>query len=288
MNRELQPGKPGQIPRTMGRKGEGMSTDGGNVAQSEGLFVVGEGKVTALPDRIVLTLAIESRGVNATQAHDEMTQRTQHLIRVLMEQGIAHSDMQTAWVAAHPVLTPMGMTPTGPVSMSAPQAGAPQMGQTPVAAGYPSPMPPHLGAAPFSGALFGYPGPGVAQTAGPQLSPQARGYAAGSWLRVIVREPQRLGELLDTATAAGVVFGAGMSAGTENEAALRCAALQAAAKDAWAKAEVLALAAGRRLGQLLTLNEELLPSGVQPAVGAMSALTELSFCARVYAGFAWS
>jgi uncharacterized protein YggE len=234
-----------------------MATTAEGAPQREEMVVVGEGKITTVSDRVVLTLGVEGRGGSATQALAEATNHTLHIVHTLAEKGIHQADMQITWIGSQPIQVQAGHQPqtdqfhtllqnavsnavSNAVNNVAPSGiGQPGIGQP--------------GYAPSSYVQPGQSAPG------PLPAPML--FMAGNCLRVILREPNRLGEMLDAAKAAGATFSAGMAMGLQDEAATRRAALQAAAQDACAKAEMLTQVVGRQLGMPLAIVEEVLPPG---------------------------
>lgn len=146
--------------------------------------------------------------------------------------------------------------------------------------------------------------PGVAAPAYglPQIAPalqpdiQFGAYQARSTLRVTVREAARAGEIADALVKAGANLIGGLSYRAADEAGARKLALEAAGKDARSKAETLAAAAGKQLGDPLAVSEEIVASnGVYSAMRAQmpwafgpdtpQAAGELEYYARVSASF---
>lgn len=99
--------------------------------------------------------------------------------------------------------------------------------------------------------------PQTGQPAHSELPAPIVGYYVFSSLKVTLRDTNRVGEVLDAAIGAGANFGIGLSLGLREESAARCAVLEAAGKDARAKAEVLARAVGKQLGDPVSVVEEL-------------------------------
>src|SRR5207253_8786917 len=107
-----------------------------------------------------------------------------------------------------------------------------------------------------------HPQPGQLQPAGLGVYPPAQtwqsaaygemqpivGYRASSSVKVSLRDANRGGEALDAAIAAGANCNIGVSFKIRDESTVRGAALQEAYKDAQTKAEALAEAAGKKLG----------------------------------------
>jgi uncharacterized protein YggE len=119
-------------------------------------------------------------------------------------------------------------------------------------------------------------------------------YQAKHTLRVSVRDAARVGEIVDTAARAGAVSPFCFKAPDEGNA--RRSALEAAGKDARAKAEALAGAAGRKIGEAISISEDIIASnGTFAALrsafplafgaGAPRVAGELEYYARVSASF---
>jgi len=111
-----------------------------------------------------------------------------------------------------------------------------------------------------------------------------------------VREAARTGEIVDAAARAGATIAAAFSFRVSDEAAAQRAALEAAGKDARAKAETLAAATGRQLGEPVAITEGIVVSnGAYAALrsampfafgaGAPQVAGELEYYARVSASF---
>src|ERR1051326_4508168 len=81
-------------------------------------------------------------------------------------------------------------------------------------------------------------------------------YHASNMLRVNVREPGRVGEIVDAASRAGATILGGFSFKVTDEANARRAALESAGKDARSKAETLALTTGKQVGDPIAICEE--------------------------------
>jgi uncharacterized protein len=121
-------------------------------------------------------------------------------------------------------------------------------------------------------------------------------YHARNTLRVTVRDAGRAGDVVDATAKAGAVILGAFSFRVGDEAGARRAALEAAGKDAKAKAESLAAAAGKKVGEPLAVTEDFVATnGTFAALrsampfafgaGAPSSAGELEFYARVSASF---
>jgi uncharacterized protein YggE len=115
-------------------------------------------------------------------------------------------------------------------------------------------------------------------------------------LRVNVREAARAGEILDAAVRAGAMVAGAFSFKASDEASARRATLEAAGKDARVKAETLAAAAGKQIGDPISISEELIASNgayttLRSALpyafgaGTPQVTGELEYYARVSASF---
>ncbi|PYT26411.1 MAG: hypothetical protein DMG57_21620 [Acidobacteria bacterium] len=125
---------------------------------------------------------------------------------------------------------------------------------------------------------------------------QSAAYHARNMLRLNVRDPRRLGEIVDAAARAGAVIVGSLSVGVSDEAGARTHALEAAGKDARAKAEALAVSAGKQVDDAIAIAEDIVASnGVYTALrsvvpfalgaGAPEVAGELEYYARVSASF---
>jgi uncharacterized protein YggE len=155
--------------------------------------------------------------------------------------------------------------------------------------------------------MQGLPGsPGTPQIGTPGFSPFTTGpvqqevqfgsYHARNTLRVNVRQAARVGEIVDAAARAGASVAGAFSFQVADEAAARRALLEAAGRDARAKAETLAAAAGKQVGDPISITEDcILSNGTYTALrsttpfafgaGAPQVAGELEYYARVSASF---
>ena len=111
-----------------------------------------------------------------------------------------------------------------------------------------------------------------------------------------MRDPKRLGEIVDTIARTGTAIVGTLSVGMADEASARRHALEAATKDARAKAEALAVAAGKQVDDAVAIAEDIVASnGVYAALrsaapfafgaGAPQVAGDLEYYARVSASF---
>jgi len=121
-------------------------------------------------------------------------------------------------------------------------------------------------------------------------------YHATNTFRVNVREPGRVGEVVDAAARAGATILGGFSFKVMDETNARRAALESAGKDARAKAELLASSTGKQVGDAIAISEEIVASNgsymalrsafpLAFGAGAPHVTGELEYYARVSASF---
>jgi uncharacterized protein len=138
--------------------------------------------------------------------------------------------------------------------------------------------------------------------AAPEMAPAA-GYRVDNSLRLTVREPNRAGEVLDAVVGTGANLASNVAFRVRDDSAARKSVLEAAVKEARSKAEIMASAMGRQLGDASVAIEEEVPAwslgrGLgQPLGGVMGTLAapdpvtpvaagELTYRARVRMRFA--
>ncbi len=66
-------------------------------SQQEGIWVNGEGKVTAVPDVAVLRVGVEAREDTVAEAQDEAKVAMDNVIKALKDEGVADKDVQTQY-----------------------------------------------------------------------------------------------------------------------------------------------------------------------------------------------
>lgn len=92
--------------------------------------------------------------------------------------------------------------------------------------------------------------------AAPGVAPAVEGFTARTAVSIRARDIAAVGGLLDAATAAGVNEIGGVTFAIDDDKALRDGARTAAVIEARRKAELYAAAAGVRLGNVLTIDEQ--------------------------------
>jgi len=161
-----------------------------------------------------MNLEIHITAPTAAQALRESGLKTMQIGQIIMQMGVPQSDVQSLGILVHT------LPPFFPLPAS------------------------YGGMQQLAGMGIGtFPTPAALQ---PEVQPPASYYVRNS-LSVSVRDPSRIGEIVDAAVKAGAVAN-NISFHASNEDAISREALDAAAKDARAKAETLAAAFGRQLG----------------------------------------
>jgi uncharacterized protein YggE len=242
----------------------GLQTEIQNMQRPiEGVVVIGEALRGVPPESAEFLIEITASAPTAAQALRDNHLKTTQAAQAVAALGVQQADLQTISLNVYNLYSQamQGLAGIG---------GMPQIGQ----------------------GGFGL----LAPSAGVQPDVQFGSYYARKTLRVIVREPGRVGEIVDAAARAGATVTGAFSFRVSDEAAARRAALEAAAKDARAKAETLAAAAGKQLGDPIAISEDIIASnGAYAALrsampfafgaGAPLVTGELEYYARVSARF---
>jgi len=100
------------------------------------------------------------------------------------------------------------------------------------------------------------------------------GYRVARQMSAKVRDLDRLGDVLDGIVGAGANEVSGAQMSTADPSAAEHAALEAAVRAARAKAEVLAAAAGVKLGAVVRIEEEAFAGPPMPKMRMMAAMAE--------------
>ena len=226
----------------------------------EGVAVVGEAVRRVAPESAEFLIEISANGQSAGQAISNHQNLSNQISQSISNLGLQRHDLQTVSMNVVNVYSP---------ALQGPPFGVPQIS----ASGF---------------AAFG----------GPQTLPdiQFGNYQARSIVRVSVRDAARAGQVADALVKSGANLLGGLSYRASDEAGARKSALEAAGKDARAKAESLAASAGKQLGDPVSISEEIVASnGVYSALRAQmpwafgpdtpQAAGELEYYARVTASF---
>jgi hypothetical protein len=229
----------------------------------EGVTVIGEAVRGVPPESAEFLIEITAGAPTVAQSLRDNHVKTTQVAQAVAALGVQPSDLQTISLNGYNLYSPAMPGLPG-------YAGIAQIGQ----------------------AGFGM----LAASPGAQPDVQLGSYHARKTLRVIVREPARVGEIVDAAARTGATVAGAFSFRVSDEAAARRAVLEAAGKDARAKAETLAATAGKQLGDPVAISEDIiatngayaaLRSAAPFAFGAGAPLMtgDLEYYARVSARF---
>ncbi len=231
--------------------------------QREGVTVVGEAVRRVAPESAEFLFEITAAAPSAGQALRDNQAKNSQVAHALGALGVIPADLRTVSMNVYNVYAPV-------LHSLAAAAAMPQLGQNQ---------------------------PGGFGMGGPvQPDMQYGTYQARNVVRVTVRDAARAGEIVDAATRSGAMVAGGFSFHAADEAAARRAALEAAARDARAKAETLAAATGKQIGDPVSVSEDMVVSnGAYAALrsampfafgaGAPQMTGELEYYARVSASF---
>jgi len=200
--------------------------------QIEGITVFGEAVRRILPERAEFLVEVTSSAGSMAQAIRDGQVKTVQITQALTPLGVQPADVQTVSFKVHNIYTPV-------------VSALPGYGNLP-----------QIGAGAFT--PYGLGGPSDVQLGS---------YCARNILRINVREAARAGEVADAAARAGATVLSGLNFRAADETNARRTALEAAGKDARQKAEALASAAGKQVGDLVTITED-----IQASNGAYTAL----------------
>jgi uncharacterized protein YggE len=205
---------------------------------AEGIAVVGEALRRVPPESVEFLIEITAGGTTGSQATQNHQTKTAQIAQTVSALGVQHGDLQTVSLNVVSGYAPLMQAMMQPL----PAYGVPQIAQGSL------------------GAL----------AAAPALQPEVQfgaTHQAKSVVRVNVRDAARAGEIADALVAAGATLASGLSYRAGDEAGARKSALDAAVKDARLKAETLAAAVGKKLGDPVGISEDIVASN-----GGYSAL----------------
>jgi uncharacterized protein YggE len=211
------------------------------------ITVTGDGQARAVADQAVVLVAVERGDASAAQALYETAGRLEHVRQALLRRGLNLSDVQPMWANVAPVGLPGSSVP---------------------------------------GSSAAYQGASAGQGPLPGVPAQATGFLASRGLQILLGDPNLIGEVVDTALAAGASFSSGGLLRLRDENPARSLALEAACQAAHAKAVRLATELGRPLGAVVSLVEDGMGSGsgvagTGPVAAAGLSNGELLFHTRV-------
>ena len=73
-----------------------------------GVVVVGEGRVTVVPDYAQIASGVTTRGKTAKEASDANSKTMAAIVKALLDSGVAQNDIQTSRFSVQPVYLPQG------------------------------------------------------------------------------------------------------------------------------------------------------------------------------------
>jgi len=242
----------------------------GSIGPVDGVTVIGEAVRRVTPECAEFLVEITTSSPTAAQAVRDNKLKTSQVANAVGPLGVQAADVQTISFQIHNLYSPLLQALPGYGGMS--QIGS--VGFAPQAQG--APVQPEVPYHPYD-LQFG-------------------AYHARNIVRIQVREAGRVGEVADAAMKNGATILGGFSVRVADEAGARRAALEAAGKDARAKAETLASAAGKQLGDAIAIAEDVVAcNGTYMAMraamplafgaGAPQTAGELEYYARVSARF---
>jgi uncharacterized protein YggE len=249
----------------LGKESKVMAPYGSRVqTQMDGVMVIGEAVWRVSPERAEFLIEIMASAPTAAQALHDNQLKSAQVAQALAPLGVQQADLHTISMNVYNLYAPV--LPSLPAYSGLPMinsGGLPHYG---------------AGAAPLPAEI------------------QSAAYHARNILRVNVRDTRRLGEIVDAVARAGAVIAGSLSVGVSDEAAARRHALEAAGKDARAKAEALAVSTGKQVDDAVAITEDIVASnGVYAALrsavpfafgaGAPRVAGELEYYARVSASF---
>ncbi len=195
------------------------------------LVVVGEAALNAAPDAVELTIGVQTAAPSAAQAlrdNAATMERVAGSLRRLAQLTGGVIEIKTTGLS----VLPMFSQPGHPPAAAAPLLMNPALLMDPATGTFP-------------------PGAQAAAAGQPGLI-----YHVTNTAKVSLSDPNRVGEVLDAAIGAGANFSLGIVLRQRDETQARRAVMEAAGRDARARAEALAAAMGCRLGHLTALVDE--------------------------------
>ena len=232
--------------------------------QMDGVMVTGEAVWKVQPERVEFLIEIASSAPTAAQALHDNQGKSAQLAQAVAPLGVQQTDLQTISLNVYSLYTQM-------LPALSAYGGLPKVG---------------------SGGFSPY----ASGTAPIPADIQSAAYHARNILRVTLRDAARMGEVVDMVARAGATVLGSLSFRVSDEAGARRHALEAAGKDARAKAETLAAAVGKHVDEAVAVTEDVVASnGAYSALrsaapfafsaGAPQVLGELEYYAHISASF---
>jgi len=192
----------------------------------EGLAVVGEATRDAQPEIVELSFDVHSAGLSAAIAFQENAKKVMNITQALASMGNGQADLKAGGVEVWPILQ-------GPIQQVTPVPSQPLL---------------------LAG--FGSSITNPAVTPASADAPILIGFRASSSIKVAIREANRLGEAVDIVTRTGAIPNGTFRFLVHDEAALERTLLEQALHGARQKANTLAAAVGRNMGNAVSISEE--------------------------------
>jgi len=240
-----------------------MPSYGTRTQQIEGVTVIGEAVRRFASENAEILIEVTSTASTAAQALRDNQAKTAQITQAVAQLGVQQGDAQTISLKVQNLYSPVMQALPG-------YAGLPQIGQA--------------GLSPFAAAS--------------PLQPEVQfgSYIASNTLRLTIKEPGRVGDIADIVVRAGAMLAGPLRFRVADEPNARKTALEAAARDAKMKAETLATASGKKVGDPVAITEDIVASnGMYAAARAMMPFAfgagapdfvgELEYYARVSATY---
>ena len=194
------------------------------VSESQSLFVTGEGSVKAPSDRMRLSLGVGAKAVELDVAMQDATARVNALHAALLKSGISEQSIQTGHFSIHQIRE-QGPAPKMAIRTEAPQVEAAVVDES-------RPMPP------------GHPAEEWHDM-----------YQVSTNFDVVLDDVNKAGEVIRAAVEAGANQGWGMNFELKDPQIHEDAAREKAVAEARRRAELMAKAAGVKVGQVLSISD---------------------------------
>jgi uncharacterized protein YggE len=248
----------------------GLRTPAQQTQQAEGVTVTGEAVRRVPSEAAEFLIEVTSTASTGAQALRDNQAKITQITQSIAPAGVQPADLEAISIKVQNLYAPLGQLMPQFGSLAQPGV-APQIG--------------YAGFQPFAAA---------AAVAQPEM--QLGSYLATRTLRVIVRDAGRVGDAADAAARAGATILGSFRLRAADESGARRAALEAAGKDARLKAEALAAASGKQVGDPVSISEDIVASnGMYSALranlpfafgaGAPEQIGDLEYYARVSVNF---
>jgi len=192
----------------------------------EGITVTGEASRSISPDTVEFSFEICSSGPTAAMAVKDNTHRSMNLIQTLTQTGIGEAELQSGVPTVRPTLPSIGPVTLGPLLPTPAFAGLGSQSLMPV------------------------------QTNVGLLESHPFANSAVNTLKVIVRDINRLGEVVDAGTRAGAAVTGAFLGRLREENVLRKNLLEEAVREARDKANSIAAALGKDVADPVSVHED--------------------------------